>query len=284
MESQQDRLSKHNLKASLRTRERNNLESKRLDRQLSQLDWDKRRAGSLIEREMRLLSRSVVSNDLPPDDASTTRPYSGVRKSPLLFIVRDESRIGTPLSSRPASRLLHTPNSLPILGNVTHVHDNSMRLHRLHSGRERSGATRRSHARKSARKSRGDTSPCRFGTVRGNCNHFPCSVPNRYTSIGFPLAPINPETDDSPRITSAQRSSLNGRERLLHEVEALSVRRPLMSAADQTNHKEKTLKKIIDDMKVRKTVCAPDDWTVNYGKPVPFRKLMRPARPTYGET
>lgn len=123
-------------------------------------------------------------------------------------------------------------------------------------------------------------SACQYGAV--GCSSFPCLRPASYTNIGFDVRTDGPRA--SPRYiestaAAAAAAAARGGTDLLRDVEARSVRRPLRTSCDQTVGKERSLKKIIAEMKVRSVRDQPPDWCVNYGRPTPRRKLLTAARP-----
>ena len=117
---------------------------------------------------------------------------------------------------------------------------------------------------------------CRFGSGHV-CASFPCKLPASYTNIGFDIK--DEESKPAKTFIVATYTSKEDRERLLMDVEANSVRRPLRTSRDQTVQKERSLKKIIAEMKVRSEREQPQDWCINYGKPTSKRKLNWAARP-----
>ena len=118
---------------------------------------------------------------------------------------------------------------------------------------------------------------CRFIAWDNSCDRFPCEASRSYNSIGFD---IEHNGERPVRFKTATVLYARARESLILDLESSSVRRPLKTSNDQTSRKILSLKQIIEQMKVKSERNRPQDWCVNYGKPISMRKLLKVARPT----
>ena len=67
--------------------------------------------------------------------------------------------------------------------------------------------------------------------------------------------------------------SPTSKDRLIADLEATSIRRPISTAAEKSAVRERALRRMMADLKKRiSRTTKPQDWNVNYGKP---RRSMR---------
>ena len=118
---------------------------------------------------------------------------------------------------------------------------------------------------------------CQFEARRHNCNHFPCNKQVHYTKLGFD---IKSKDGHCNSFTTAQQMFAKSREGFIMDLESHSIRRPQRTSMDQTNHKISALRTIIVEMKQKSEANRPQDWCINYGKPISKRKLLKVARPS----
>lgn len=119
--------------------------------------------------------------------------------------------------------------------------------------------------------------PCKYMKTYGCPGVFPCrKVSSTYNKMGFDIVS---QGNGCNQFTTSHQMFAKSREGFIIELESQSVRRPLRTAMDQTNHKIFALKTLIKQMKVNSEINKPKDWNINYGKPTSRRKLLKVARP-----
>ena len=75
------------------------------------------------------------------------------------------------------------------------------------------------------------------------------------------------------RFTLSTPMSPTSKDRLIADLEATSIRRPISTAAEKSAVRERALRRMMADLKKRiSRTTKPQDWNVNYGKP---RRGMR---------
>ena len=132
-----------------------------------------------------------------------------------------------------------------------------------------------------------EVTSCKYSQSDLSCRHFPCCSPRDISTTRVPSG-VKGRRNSAPPASSAVTMTagvvpgawVHPHDRLIHNLEMTSVRRPQRTSLLQTLQKEKSLKKILRDSKMRSARDYPADWCVNYGKPTSKRKLYTAARPT----
>ena len=114
---------------------------------------------------------------------------------------------------------------------------------------------------------------CKFCDNGTPCYSFPCYIPTTYNSLGFDIN-LNRHNSLDRFITSSQTSA-DVRDKLLAALEEDSVRRPLKCDLNRISERERGLKRVIEDMRLRNIARKPVDYSVHYGAPISRRRLTK---------
>jgi hypothetical protein len=144
----------------------------------------------------------------------------------------------------------------------------------------KSSTTFRSSLRKSPKRSANSRVSFRSNTClvtesgRRECQHFPCLLPSSYNHVGY-------ESDTEKITTRPVSMSATTQRRMFRALEAKSSRRPQRSTLhNKSKLREDGLHKLVNHMRWKNELTKPPEWVLNYGKPTPLRKILKPARAT----
>ena len=128
---------------------------------------------------------------------------------------------------------------------------------------------------------------CKY-TLGPRCPYFPCGYrPTFKSHTNTNISLGGEESVDFARAETVTKSadrcgtltSVVDQENLLFQIEAASVRRPLLSVQGQINARHRSLHATSSDLDERMRNRKPPDWSVNYGKTFSARKHVKAARP-----
>ena len=262
METPREKRLRHKIRChQIQIKEKNKAERRLLTRKIERLDIGTKKAMETIDHQMKNLSHQMHEQDIVNEDNAAMESRLEIRSDiPMLYQGKRNSRIISPQLQHFDPRSKSAPPEV---------------LSRSTSGLPRVTSAKSFHVRwrpvveKSKPK-------CRFDTWGNNCGNFPCHSLDNYTPIGFD---VQPNGHKSAVFKTGLQRYARARESLILDLESTSVRRPLRTSNDQTARKIVSLKKIIEEMKVKSDENRPKDWCTNYGKPISKRKLLKVARP-----